>query len=452
MLKERKVKEVIERKVDAVISPLQDFVRDETMASGFLFGATVVALILANSAFASAYFDILHAPLMVGFAGREVHFDLHHLVNDGLMTLFFLVLGLEIKRELLVGELRERRRALPVLAAALGGMLAPAGIYALCNAGKDTALGWGIPMATDSAFALGVLALLRDRVPAGLKAFLVAFAIIDDLGAILVIAVFYTVNLDVYFLFAGVLCMTVLLLCNVAGLRHINVYLLLGIVLWFCVVKAGIHGTVAGVLIAAAVPARPRHGQTWFIRTARQLTARVEQLHRRRRDRDILSDLDQHTAVEEVERVARSASTPLRRWERALERPVLILVLPLFALANAGIPISGNILAQAAVSPVTWGIVLGLFLGKALGISLMTWCALRLGGILPGDMDLGHLLGLALLGGMGFTMSIFISGLSFADPAHLDLAKLSVLIASVITGFSGYLWLRCYPRIVGSGA
>jgi len=417
--------------------------RDEIVSSGFLFAATVTALLAANSPWAGDYFALWQAPLTLGFGDQRYHVELRHLVNDGLMALFFLVLGLEIKRELLVGELRDVRRAIPVLAAAVGGMLVPAAIYFLFNAGLPSARGWGIPMATDSAFALGALMMLGSRVPAGVKAFLVAFAIIDDLGAILVIALFYTGTLEVSYLGDVALCLGALILCNVAGLRHISIYLMIGAVLWGCVVAAGVHGTVAGVLIAATVPARPRHGRDWFLRTTRHLTSRVEALHRERRDTGILGDPDQHTTVEAVEQVAKAATTPLRRWERSLERPVLLLVLPLFALANAGIPIDGGLLGTGLSSPVAWGILLGLVGGKVLGISLLTWLTVRLGaGRLPGEMGMRHLVGVALLGGMGFTMSVFIAGLSFADAAHLNVAKLAILLASSVAGVSGYLWLR----------
>ena len=320
-------------------------------------------------------------------------------------------------------------------------MLVPAGFYLLLNGGLNTAQGWGIPMATDSAFALGVLMMLGSRLPAGLKAFLVAFAIIDDLGAILVIAVFYTGDLEPGYLGAAALSLGTLALCNLLGFRHIVIYLALGAVLWCCVTLSGVHGTVAGVLIAAAVPARPRRSRGWLVERARRLSGRVESLQQQSRD-GILADADQHSTVEELQQVAKAATTPLRRWERGLEWPVLVLVLPLFAFANAGIPIDLSVIRDAIATPLTWGILFGLVLGKVVGISLLTWLALKaFGGRLPGNMTMHHVIGVALLGGMGFTMSVFIAGLTFSG-ADLNLAKLSILVASSVAGVSGYLWLR----------
>lgn len=433
----------IERKVQSVVMPLQDFIRDETVSSGFLFLATIAALVVANSPLGHDYEALLHTRMYLGFGEHELTFSPHYLINDALMTLFFMVLGLEIKRELLVGELRDARRAVPVAAAAIGGMLVPAGIFVLFNDGLGTAQGWGIPMATDSAFALGVLMMLGSSLPGGLKAFLVGFAIIDDLGAILVIALFYTADLQPQYLGAAALSFATLALCNLLGFRHIVIYLALGAVLWGCVVLSGVHGTVAGVLIAATVPARPRKGQGWLVERARRLAGQVESLQQERPE-DILADADQHVTVDALERVAKAATTPLRRWERGLERPVLILVLPLFAFANAGIPVDLSVIRDALASPLTWGIFFGLVIGKVVGISLLTWLALKaFGGQLPGGTTMRHVIGLALLGGMGFTMSVFIAGLTFSG-AELNLAKLAILVASSVAGLSGFLWLRYF--------
>ncbi|MEJ2531003.1 MAG: Na+/H+ antiporter NhaA [Halioglobus sp.] len=433
----------VEHKVRAVITPIQKFVGDESVSSGILFIATVVALVLANSVYAEQYLGLLHAPIDLRFGEIELKTDLRFLINDCLMVLFFLFLGMEIKRELLVGELRDPRISVTVLAAALGGMLAPAAIYGIFNAGVSTSRGWGIPMATDTAFALGVLMLLGDRASRALKCFVVAFAVIDDLGAIVVIAIFYTASLDYWYLAGAVVCTMVLLVCNAAGLRHIVVYLAIGFVLWLFTLGAGIHGTIAGVIVAMTVPARPQHGRAWFVRSSRNLIGRLETLHRQRRDQGILSDLDQHATVETMQDVVRSATTPLRRWERALERPVLLLILPLFALTNAGIPISYDLVDDALRSPVAWGILLGLVPGKVLGISVMTWLTIRFTqGQLGRAITMRHIVGVALLGGMGFTMSVFISGLSFSTDAQLHVAKLAILTASMLAGVCGYLWLR----------
>jgi NhaA family Na+:H+ antiporter len=435
------VVERIEKKVESIISSFQQLIRDETVSSGFLFAATLLALLLANSAAASQYLAAVTLPIKLMLGDWLFEFDVLHFVNDGLMTLFFMVLGLEIKRELLVGELRNMRQAVPVLAAALGGMVLPALIYYLINAGEPSARGWGIAMATDSAFALGVLMLLGRRVPAGLKAFLVAYAIIDDLGAILVIAFFYTEALDTAFLVAAAGCFSVLAVFNFLGLRHLFLYLCVGFLLWFCLVSAGVHGTVAGVLIAAAVPARPRRDQRWFVRRTQKLAGMLQQ--RIERGDSILEAPEQHAMAEAVSEAAKSVTTPLQRWERMLERPVLLFVLPLFALVNAGIPLSGERLTTAASDVVSWGVVFGLVAGKTLGISLMTWITLMAGiGRLPEGVRMGHVIGVALLGGMGFTMSIFIAGLTFSGQEPLYIAKIAILAASIVAGGSGYLWLR----------
>ncbi|MCB1705545.1 MAG: Na+/H+ antiporter NhaA [Halioglobus sp.] len=433
----------LEQKVESILSPIQAFVRDETASSGFLIAATVAALVLANSPWAPQYFEIIHLPISVAFGEQQLEFQLHAVVNDGLMTIFFLVLGLEIKRELLVGELQDARLATTVLAAAAGGMLFPALIYGAINFQSPGLVGWGIPMATDTAFALAVLLLLGDRVPAGLKAFLVAFAIIDDLGAILVIALFYTESLTPLYIEWALVCVSGLVLCNWLGLRHITFYLLLGGALWALLVAGGVHGTVAGVLLAVTVPARAERGRKWFVDHSKHLATRLEAMRRDRRGEDILTDPEQHETVAAVGHVAKSATTPLRRWERSLERPVLVVILPLFALVNAGIPVSASFLANVAASPVTWGVVLGLLVGKVAGISLLSWLSLRLGlGTLPTGVTPRHVVGVAMLGGMGFTMSIFIADLSFTSSALLDGAKIAILVTSALAGVLGYLWLR----------
>ncbi|MEE4144205.1 MAG: Na+/H+ antiporter NhaA [Halieaceae bacterium] len=422
---------------------MRRFVQDEAVSSIVLFVATVAALLLANTRYAETYFAVVELPIRVAAGHLQLEFHLRSLVNEGLMTLFFLVIGLEIKRELLVGELRDSRLAFTVLAAALGGMAAPAAIYFFANRQEPTLVGWGIPMATDTAFALGMLLLLGHRMPAGLKAFLVAYAIIDDLGAMTVIALFYSHSLGSGSLGAAGLCVLALIICNLAGLRHISIYLLLGVLLWLELVNAGVHGTLAGVLVAAAVPARPKHGRRWFLRTARQITNHLERLHDDRRDVGILGDPEQHAAVEAAEQVSRLAATPLRRWERSLERPVLLLVLPVFALFNAGIHIDSGLLQAVVSSPVSWGIVAGLLLGKVTGIGLLSWLAVKSSlGRLPAGVGMRHVLGVGLLGGMGFTMSIFIAGLSFSSPEQLDTAKAAILSASALAGIGGYLWLR----------
>jgi NhaA family Na+:H+ antiporter len=449
---EGRLETALERSFQQVITPFQEFVRDQTTGSVLLILCTLVALGLANSPLAGDYETLITTETGVVFGDWHMTLSVRHWVNDGLMSLFFFLLGLEIKREILVGELRDPRQSLPVIAAALGGMFVPAAIYVAFNAGSAAVHGWGIPMATDTAFAVGVLALLHRHIPPALTTFLTALAILDDLGAILVIAVFYTDTLSLpHLALAGVL-LAGLVICNALGIRRPSVYIIGGGLVWAATLDSGLHATVAGVLVAMTVPARPRAGPTWFVRRTRRLLEEFQEIQKQS-ERPILGEERQHAVVERVQDTAEQASTPLRRWESFLDYPVALLVMPVFALTNAGIPIRPAELPDLWSDPLTLGIVLGLVLGKALGITTMAWLALRLGlGRLPGNMSLGHITGIGLLGGMGFTMSIFIASLSFgADPAALVAAKTAILLASLVAGLSGYLWLRWHARATAAG-
>jgi NhaA family Na+:H+ antiporter len=439
------VRRSLERGFANIISPFQSFVRDQATASMILIVCTAVALVLANSPLAHWYESLVDTHTGVVFGDWSWEKSLRHWINDGLMSIFFFVLGLEIKREILAGDLKDRERSIPVMAAALGGMLLPAAIYYAFNAGSPGVHGWGIPMATDTAFAVGILALLGKRIPSALTVFLTALAIIDDLGAIMVIAVFYTENISVPHLELAGLLLAVLIVCNAVGIRHPSVYFLVGGLVWLAMLGSGVHATVAGILVAFTTPARPQHGKRWFLRRTRELANELEAIEENaRRANSILAEPDQHKVVERVEETAARTTTPLQRWERALTHPVSLFVLPIFALANAGVAIGVDTLPALFDDPVIVGIVLGLLLGKSVGITFACWLALRLGlGRLPGDMQMHHVLGVAMLGGMGFTMSIFIAGLSFGDsPAMLVAAKTAILLASLLSGLGGYLWLR----------
>ncbi|MGD8843379.1 MAG: Na+/H+ antiporter NhaA, partial [Gammaproteobacteria bacterium] len=433
----------LEAQVERALSPFQYFIRNQTTGSVLLLLCTLAALVIANSPLAHDYEALLDMPLGLVFGDMSFEMSLHHWINDGLMALFFFVLGLEIKREILVGELKQPRQSLPVVAAALGGMLAPSTIFLVLNADTASIHGWGIPMATDTAFAIGILMLLGRRIPPALITFLTALAIIDDLGAILVIALFYTQAINLAWLgFAGI-SLLLLIGCNASGLRHPLVYLIGGGIVWVAVLGSGVHATVAGVLVALIVPARPKREPHWFIRRARRLIDRFESIEHAS-DRPILGDEEQHAVAEKVQETAEKATTPLRRWENALEYPVALLVMPLFALTNAGVPIDQVSLAALWSDRLSLGVILGLVAGKAVGITALSWVVLRLRlGELPAGVTMRHIAGIALLGGMGFTMSIFIAGLGFADnPDALAMAKTAILIASSIAGLSGYLWLR----------
>jgi NhaA family Na+:H+ antiporter len=380
-----------------LVRPFQRFVKAET--SGILLiGCTAVALIWANSPWAGSYFHLWHADPTFGFGGSLLSKSLHFWINDGLMALFFLLVGLEIKRETLVGELASFRKAALPIAAALGGMIVPAGLYALLNQGGPGAAGWGIPMATDIAFALGVLALLGDRVPASLKVFLAALAIADDIGAVLVIALFYTEQISWISLGVGGLFFLALIAANRAGVRHPLIYAILGLGLWLAFVPSGIHATVAGVLLATTIPARqPADGSA--------PSARSE--------------------------------SPMLRFEHALMPWNRYVIMPVFALANAGV-ILGTGAARSLVDPISLGVICGLVLGKPIGIVLFSWLAtrIRVASMLDG-ISWRQILGVGMLGGIGFTMSLFIANLAFDETRALETAKVGILTASIVSAMAG---------------
>ena len=433
----------LERKLEKITPPFQRFIHDQSTGSVLLIICTLAALVVANSTLSHGYESLLLTQVGLVFGDWSLAMSLHDWINEGLMSLFFFVLGLEIKRELLVGELKNPRQSVPMIAAALGGMLMPALIFAAFTAGTPVVHGWGIPMATDTAFAVGMLALLHRHVPTALTAFLTALAIIDDLGAILVIAMFYTANINLLLLATAALLLVLLIGLNAAGVRRPAVYILVGGLVWLAMLGSGVHATVAGILVALTVPARPKRGPGWFVRHAHRLTHEFETMERQS-DKPLLGEEEQHRVAESLQTTVEKATTPLRRWERYLERPVALLVMPLFALANAGIPLDSQTLASLGSNPLTPAIVLGLLFGKVLGITLLTWLSLRFGlGQLSSGIGMRHIAGIGLLGGMGFTMSIFIANLGFETvPATLVAAKTAILLASLLAGISGYLWLR----------
>jgi Na+:H+ antiporter, NhaA family len=378
--------------ISQVFRPLQEFVRLESTSGLLLFICTVIALILANSSLSQTYFSLLNSEFSLGFERVALKETILHWINDGLMCLFFFVVGLEIKRELLIGELAGIKRAMLPVIAALGGMIVPAGIYILLNNGTESLSGWGIPMATDIAFSLGVLTIMGSRLPNQLKIFLTAFAIVDDLGAVLVIAFFYGANIHWFFLFASMFIFLLLLIANFIGIRNLLHYTVLGILLWFTVLESGVHATIAGVLLAMTIPAR------------------------------INNNLEK---------------TPLQRFEHKLHPWVTYAVMPVFALANAGVSVEGNSNSLLG-APVVLGIVLGLVIGKQFGITLFSWIAVKIKlAALPSGVSWKHIYGVSWLGGIGFTMSLFIATLAFNQEILLNQSKLAILMASLIAGMMG---------------
>ncbi len=419
--------------------PVQRFMHEEASSGIVLFVAAVVALIWANSPWYDVYNELLEKHIIIGFGRWAIDETLHHWVDDGLMAVFFFVVGLEIKRAVIVGELSSVRRAALPIFAALGGMIVPALIYVAFNAEGEASRGWGIPMATDIAFSLGVLSLLRTRAPLPLKVFLAAFAIIDDIGAVIVIAVFYTGDIAWGNLGIGAIFLAALVIVGRLGIRHPLVYASLGVAVWLAFLYSGVHATVAGVLVAATIPIRVRVDATGFLARGRDLLLVFERSGEYGHEEETSSE--QRAILKELEDTAQEMQSPLQRFENALHPWVAFVIMPLFALSNAGVRIEGDFFA-ALTHPVTIGIVLGLVIGKQVGVTLFSWAAVRSGfAALPYGVTWLQFYGVALLGGIGFTMSLFITNLAFTTQALSTEAKIGILLGSAISGVIGYLVL-----------
>ncbi len=422
-----------------MLRPFQQFAATGSLGGIVLLACTVVALAWANSPWGDAYRQLWKTPIGIGPAAHPLTLSLRHWIDDGLMAVFFLLVGLEIKRELLVGELASRRQAALPIAAAVGGMLLPALLYTLVNAGGEGARGWAIPMATDIAFALGVLTLLGPRVPLGLKVFLAALAIVDDLGSVVVIAFFYGSDIHLGALAAVAGIVAALVVLNRAGIVALGPYLLLGIGLWLAVHESGVHATIAGVLLSLTIPARAPVNADAFSRDARGLLDEFDRGETG--DTLVITSRRQQEALHGLDQLATSVTPPLLRLEHVLHRPVAFAIMPVFALANAGVPL--GVFGDALGSPVALGVALGLLLGKTTGITLFSWMAVRAGlAVLPAGVSWRAVHGVAWLGGIGFTMALFVAGLAFEDSPLLETAKAGVLAASTIAGVVGSLILR----------
>jgi NhaA family Na+:H+ antiporter len=428
---------------EILLRPFQEFVQAKTSSGLFLLACTIIALLWANSPWAQSYHDLWEFRLVIGGTGAQLELPLHLWINDGLMTIFFLLVGLEIKREMLVGELSQLRQALLPMMAAVGGVIFPAIIYTIWNWGGVASAGWGIPMATDIAFALGVLALLGKRIPLALKIFLAALAIVDDLIAVLTIALFYSGGINWLALGIGAIIFGGLLLCNVMGVRRPLFYAILGVLLWLAIFQSGIHATIAGVLLAFTIPVRSRIDAETFVQESRECLDEFEQ-----RDAPgigLVMDDRQQAAVQALETRAEAIQTPLQRIEHALHIPVSFIVIPLFVLANAGVHLDTGTIAQELLSPVALGVFSGLIIGKQMGITLFSWLVVKLGWAqLPEGVSWRHIYGVSWLGGIGFTMSLFVAGLAFTgkQAEFLNEAKVGVLLALAVAGGIGYLFLR----------
>lgn len=433
-----------ERTFRRVLTPFEEFVHRQTAGGILLMAAAIIAIYLANGAVAEWYEHFIHTPIAVSIGSWNLQMSLHHWINDALMALFFFVVGLELKREIMVGELSDiRQAALPVIAA-VGGMVVPALIYVAFNHEGDAMRGWGVPMATDIAFAVGVLALLAARVPKPLITFLVALAIADDLGAVLVIALFYTQELSMHWLLSAVALVLLLLSFNYAGIRKAMPYFIVAVLLWYALLQSGVHATLAGVLGAFTVPTRSKYDPGLFAdRVNEQVDAFIAS---RQSGTNLLSNHKLYAVVQNIEESVVAVQTPLQRLESIWHLPVAFLVIPIFALFNAGIPLDLSTLKETFVHPVTLGAMFGLVLGKCIGISGASWIALRLGiAQLPTGTRFSQLAAVSVLGGIGFTMSIFIAELAFKQhPDYLLMAKTGVFAGSLLAGVIGFgllFWL-----------
>ncbi|WP_439101215.1 Na+/H+ antiporter NhaA [Congregibacter sp.] len=436
----------LEKPAEKLLAPLNQFVRSQAATGILLAVAVSLAMVMANSGFQDLYEKIKHVPLGVSLGSMAVDMSLKHWINDGLMVLFFFLLGLEIKRELIAGELRDVRKSSLVFFMAAGGMVLPALVYLGVNliTGADAARGWGIPMATDTAFALGILAAMGNRVPRVAIVLLSALAILDDIGAVMVISIFYTDEVFMAPLLNALFVLLLLAVLNLSGFRRPLPYGLLGIALWWFVLQSGVHATTAGIVAAMAVPARPYGSTTWFLEKMEDIVPRFRKNHDP--DRSVLEKNEHEELAEEARKVARATITPLQRWERAMDTPVSLMIVPVFAFLNAGVLLPDN-LGYLFTAPVPLAAALGLTVGKTVGISAFAWLGLKLGvARMPEDLVFAHLVGLACLAGIGFTMSLFVNSLAFENAASLqEDAKLGILMGSLtaaILGTSILLWLH----------
>ena len=420
--------------MQTLLRPFQSFFKTEAAGGILLLAAAAVALVWANSPLAGAYTDLWGTYVTVGAGSFEISKPLLLWVNDGLMAIFFFVVGLEIKREVLAGELAEPRKAALAITAALGGMVVPALLYTVVNLGSDKVTGWGIPMATDIAFALGVLALLGSRAPLALKVFLTAVAIVDDLGAVVVIALFYTAELNLAALVGSLVLVGVLVVVNRLGIQRPAVYGLIGLAVWVLMLKSGVHATIAGVLVALTIPATRKIDEVEFAERADGLLA---QFAAGLTVGGSTPTPDQMHAVHSLEKACEQIETPLQRLEHGLHGLVAFFIMPVFALANAGVALGAGA-AALITDTVALGVMLGLVVGKPLGVMTLAYLSVKTGlAALPSGVTWRHVMGVSFLTGIGFTMSIFIANLAFGAGPLLDSAKVGILAASVVSGVLG---------------
>lgn len=437
MVPERSVKQT-NLVIWSVVKPIQEFLRLESASGILLFVFAAAALVWSNSPWAHSYEELWHTTITFGIGTAAVSKSLLHWINDGLMAVFFFVVGLEIKREMLIGELSSLKKAMLPVVAAIGGMVVPALIYVAFTRGTGAISGWGIPMATDIAFSLGALTLLGKRIPIQLKIFLTAVAIVDDIGAVIVIALFYASNIAWGHLAVAGVVLFLLVGANWMGVRHPILYTVLGAMLWLALLDSGIHATVAGVLLAMTIPARSGLDKREFLEKSHSILGQLEEEDA---DHESTGGHGNHQAsVRALGQVCEDFEAPIQRFEHTLHPWVIFVIMPLFALANAGVRFDQG-LSSLVANPVSLGVCLGLLLGKQVGITLFSWGAVKTGvALLPSSVMWRHIYGVGWLGGIGFTMSLFIANLAFGTTPLTDFSKIGIYVGSILAGLGG-LWI-----------
>lgn len=431
-----------------IINPVNSFISKSTTGGIVLFISALVAIILANSSLAEWYHHIWENKIGLYFNGQTyLNYSIHHWVNDGLMAIFFFVVGLELKRELIGGELSNPKNAMLPIIAAVGGMVVPALIYTFFNYGTESSHGWGIPMATDIAFALGVLYLLGDRIPTSLKVFLTALAIVDDLGAVMVIAIFYTAEIDYFMLFTGLGFVVFLFVSKAFGIRNTIYYAIIGILgVWLPFLLSGVHATIAAVLVAFTIPSDSRISENAYVEKIKLFLSQFRYADQNEKVPTLTTE--QLHALEDIRVTTKDAMTPLQRLEHRMHPFVSFIIMPVFALANAGVTFSNDILAETT-SNVTLGVAFGLIIGKVIGVYGVSMTVIKLKiANMPAGLTSRHLFGVGFLAAIGFTMSLFVTNLAFSGPTpelvaeHQLQAKLGIFMASLIAGLIGFFILK----------
>jgi len=432
-----------ESPIDQLLKPVSKFIHQEFTGGIILFASVMIAILWVNSPWGHSYHQVWDTRLSVGFADFAFDQPLHVWINDGLMALFFFVIGLELKREFIAGELSTVKKAALPMVAALGGMLVPALIFTLFNYGLPSSHGWGIPMATDIAFAIGLLSLAGKHIPSSVKVFLSALAVADDLGAVLVIALFYTGQIAYLPLIIAAVLLLLLWVGNLLGIRSTFFYLIVGVAIWYLFLVSGVHATIAGVLVAFMIPARTKIDEAEYLAS---LTQYANEFETAIPQNGSLTTTEQHQTIEKIKRLSQDAETPLQKIEYGLHPWVAFVIMPFFALANAGMHIGSDFFTLLG-NPVSLGVSLGLIIGKFAGVFGATWLMIRFRlAELPYKASWKHIVGVAMLAGVGFTMSLFISGLAFEKPGMVTEAKYGILLASLVSGILGIAFLKSISK------